>query len=211
MKNLLMLSLVLSTAAFAESGTSVFEDVRGTSRSTISVAGNTAKVLFDGLSADGMFSIDASESASGTHTVYKSGENYNCSMSMGLPGKANKYSCAIPFVSKSKGTVGIAGVAYPASNSGITNYPGTSSVSVRPYQNADKHALLLTINGASAQHAFDLLNVRVNSYGAGVLVKEEANNISCQKRIKKDTPVKYSCDIMIEQKSGGMITHPGVG
>ena len=69
MKSFIVFALVASTSAFAVSGTSLFEDVRGTSRSTIHVAGNTAQMMFEGLSDQNMTSVDASETPDGRRRV----------------------------------------------------------------------------------------------------------------------------------------------
>ena len=212
MKHFLALSLLMSTSAFAVSGTSVFEDVRGTSRATITVQGNTAEMMFDALSNSRIvMTTDASESPDGRRHVWKEGVNYTCDMAMGAPGQKNKYSCAIPFTSKSRGEVGIAGVAYPASNSGVTNTPGTSSAEVRSFQNRRRQVVSLSIYGGAAERAYNLLDVRVLNYGRGVDAKEEGQNINCSKRAESNKPVKFRCDLLIESKAAGRITHPGVG
>lgn len=222
MKSFILCALVLSSSALslahAASGTALFEDVRGTSRATIQIAGDSARLMFESLSNSRISSsMDASESPDGRHQVWKDGVNYNCRMRMGLPGQNSQFTCYIPLVSKSGGVVGAAGVAYPRTNSGVTNTPGTSSVNPRTYQTRRGQVLTLRFFGPAAERAYNLLDVRVNRYNSELngdldtYVKEEARNISCKKVVKRDRPVSFSCEMLIESKAAGRITHPGVG
>lgn len=74
MKSFILCALVLSSSALslahAASGTALFEDVRGTSRATIQIAGDSARLMFESLSNSRIsMSMDASESPDGRHQV----------------------------------------------------------------------------------------------------------------------------------------------
>ena len=220
MKLFIAMSLLVSASAFAQitvqKGTSVLEDERGTSRSTIEIKGAAAQLMFDKLSDKDMYSIDGRERG-GRHAVYKSGVNYNCQMLMGNPGRSNEYSCAIPLINKGRGIVGEAGVAHPARNSSMTRSSGKATVEhLRVHLQSQE--MVIAVEGLSAERIYHSLNSRVErSGGPGEQVSgdfvdsKSGENISCTKRTRRNTPVRFGCGMTVESAKKGIITVPGVG
>lgn len=224
MKSLLALAVLVSFAASANPfdkptavGTVQVKDYRESERLSIELKGDVAQYLFDKLSVRGMYGVDASERRDGRRLVVKEGRDYSCSLKMGA--SDNKASCVLDLAPKGQGTViprNATGTLGRADMGVITSSGKLSVYNILGARIAGQNAVL-SIEGLAAERIYNALSVRVertdavNQLNGDTVDSKNGSNVSCSKRTKRGTPVRYDCGLTIESKAGGKITAPGVG
>ncbi len=101
-----LLSLSLSAFAVSKSGSVKVYDLKGSNTQVnIEITGEAAEKLFNDLGEETIeASIDANESPTGHHVIYKVGKNYTCDLEMIFNGK-NKVKCLILINGKKAGNI----------------------------------------------------------------------------------------------------------